>query len=134
MKKGMILVVDDNPVNQKVISAMIEKLGHSVEIVSDGLQAVAAVMQNNFDIIFMDCQMPVMDGFLATREIRKAEEGLQPRVPIIALTASVLSDSKGDCFSAGMDDFMSKLVMLAALKDIISKWCPEHDSNVRPSP
>ena len=132
----LILVVEDNLVNQKVISAMIGKLGYRADIVADGLQAVAAASDNLYDMIFMDCQMPVMDGYAATLEIRQAEgQGTsRGRVPIVAMTANALSEDREQCFAVGMDDFISKPVMLDVLKSIIDKWCPERDSNPRPSP
>lgn len=130
----LILVVEDNLVNQKVISAMLEKLNHSVDIVANGQQALEKVNEHRYDIVFMDCQMPVMDGYAATREIRKLEEASGTRTPVVAMTANVLSEDQGMCFSAGMDDFMAKPILLDGLKDIIQKWCPEEDSNPRPSP
>ena len=132
--KGTILIVEDNLVNQKVISAMLGKLDYAVDIVSDGRQAVAAVNNHEYDMVFMDCQMPVMDGYTATQEIRKGEEGAEGRLPIIAMTANAMMDDQGRCYAAGMDGFMSKPVMLDELQNIIDKWCPERESNPRPSP
>jgi CheY-like chemotaxis protein len=102
-----ILLAEDNAVNQKVATRLLEGLGYRVDVVENGQAAVTAWQAGSFDLIFMDCQMPVMDGFEATREIRRLEEG-KVRVPIVALTADAMKEAEETCRAAGMDDFLSK--------------------------
>ena len=117
---GRILVAEDNPVNQKVMRALIEKLGYKVDIVSDGLQAVMAVQATSYDAVLMDCNMPGMDGFEATRAIRICESG--GHVPIIALTAHALDGDRDKCITAGMDDYLAKPIRLETLKERLGTW------------
>ncbi|MGR5145448.1 response regulator [Photobacterium alginatilyticum] len=116
-----VLVVEDTIVNQKVAQMMLEKLGAKVDIADNGQVAVAKYRKGHFDLIFMDCQMPVLDGFKATREIRELESEGQ-RIPIIALTANVVKEEKDKCFNAGMDDFVSKPVSQQMLANMLKKY------------
>lgn len=109
---GEVLLVEDNLVNQRVMRAMLERLGVQCEIASNGLQAVEILKQRNFRLVLMDCQMPVMDGLEATRTLRS--EGY--RGPIIAVTANVLNEARADCLEAGMDAFLSKPIQLRDLE------------------
>jgi len=103
------LLVEDNPVNVLVAEAMLRNLGHEVCTVTDGQQAVAWLDTDQCDLVFMDCAMPVMDGFAAAQEIRRRERASgRPRVPIVALTANVLADEREQCVQAGMDDYLAK--------------------------
>ncbi len=122
-----VLVAEDNPVNQKVAGKMLEKLGCSVTIAENGARAVELYKEGRFDLVLMDCHMPVMDGFGAAREIRCIEDESgngRPRVPIIALTADVTEGVQERCQEAGMDDYLSKPVPLASLKAILGKIAP----------
>jgi CheY-like chemotaxis protein len=106
-----ILLADDNLVNQKVASRMLEKQGHSVTVASNGLEAIKKMEQQAFDLILMDIQMPEMDGFEATAAIRANELGGR-RIPIIALTAHAMSGDRERCLAAGMDGYVCKPIRL----------------------
>ena len=116
-----ILVAEDNAMNQLVVRAMLERLGTSVTLVEDGAQAVAANHATAFDLVLMDCQMPVMDGFEATRRIR-ASGGAHADVPIIALTANVLAEDRMRCEEAGMSGYLAKPVTGQALAEVLSRY------------
>jgi CheY-like chemotaxis protein/anti-sigma regulatory factor (Ser/Thr protein kinase) len=115
-----VLVVDDNAVNQLVAQRLLERLGHQVQLATDGAQAVERACQRRFDVIFMDCHMPVMDGIEATRRIRADERGR--RTPIVALTADALSRDRERCLAAGMDDFLTKPVGSQQLAATVERW------------
>jgi two-component system sensor histidine kinase/response regulator len=118
-----VLVVDDNAVNQRVAMRMLERLGLRIDVAANGLEAVRMVSQQQYDAVLMDCQMPEMDGYAATREIRRME---QPggRIAIIAMTAEALTGARERCVAAGMDDYISKPVRLEDLTRAIHKWLP----------
>ncbi len=124
MENVRILVVEDNAVNQKVAKRMLEKAGCQTDIVGNGFEAIEAVESLPYDLVFMDCQMPEMDGFEATAQIRKRQTGDQ-RLPIIAMTANALTGDRERCLEAGMDDYIAKPVKPAALYSMITKWLPE---------
>ncbi len=114
-----ILLAEDTPVNQLVATRMLKKLGHRVELASNGAEAVAAVARGDFDVVLMDCLMPDVDGYEATTRIRAAER--VGRLPIVALTASATVDDRERCLAAGMDDFVSKPVRLAELAGALAR-------------
>jgi two-component system, sensor histidine kinase and response regulator len=116
-----ILLAEDNPVNQKVASRLLEKLGHTVEIADNGQLAVDAFKSGHFDLILMDCQMPVLDGYEATRAIR-AHETASQHVPIVALTAHAMKGNDEQCRAAGMDDFLSKPIDRDDLSRCLDQW------------
>jgi signal transduction histidine kinase/CheY-like chemotaxis protein len=134
--RGRVLVADDNPVNQKVAAKMLEKLGCRVDVVSQGREAVEAATRLPYDLIFMDCQMPEMDGYEATAAIR-ARESPGSRVPIVAMTASALAEDRARCLAAGMDEFLAKPVQFKDLSAVIGRWLtgPERQANpLAPTP
>jgi PAS domain S-box-containing protein len=124
-RRCRILVAEDNRTNRQVIEAILDKCGQEHRSVENGEAAVAAVTAGEWrpDLVLMDCQMPGMDGFEATARIRswEAEHG-QPRLPIVALTASVYPEDRDQCLSAGMDDFLAKPVNMARLREVLDKW------------
>jgi len=117
-----ILLAEDDPVNRMVVATMLEKLGCRVDTVADGDAACSAAARRRYDLIFMDCNMPVMDGFEATRCIRDQEEGDGTRTPIIALTADALVGDRERCIDSGMDDYMTKPVRAAQLAAAVQRW------------
>jgi CheY-like chemotaxis protein len=119
-----ILVVEDNDVNQEVAKEMLNLMGFGVEIAKDGEEAVRAVKEKAYDLVLMDCQMPVMDGFEATRVIRHNETCQESGVhlPIVALTADAVQGDREQCLAAGMDDYLAKPFTQGKLRDILEKW------------
>ncbi len=119
-RRYRILLAEDNPVNQRVTRTVLDKLRADVVIAEDGRQAVDAVAVQQFDLILMDCQMPLMDGYTATQTIRRLASGRD--VPIIAMTANDSEQDRQRCFDVGMDDFIPKPVRLKNLGQVIHKW------------
>ena len=119
-----VLLVEDNPVNQQVAQAMLAKLGMQMTLANDGQEALDLVKARDFDLILMDCQMPVMDGYEATSAIRRLPEGRGEYLPIVALTANALQGDRQKCLQAGMDDFLSKPYSLVQLQAVLSRWLP----------
>jgi len=121
--KVQVLLAEDNIVNQKVALKMLEKLGIHVDIAQNGKEAVQLSEEKVYDLIFMDCQMPEMDGFDATRAIREQEKKLQrSATPIIALTANALEGDKAQCLAAGMSDFLAKPLKQDTLRTLLAKY------------
>jgi len=118
-----ILLVEDNLVNQRVALAVLRKLGLTPELAINGLEACAAAQDRTFDLILMDCQMPEMDGFEATRRIREREAGAG-HVPILAMTANAMSGDRERCLEAGMDDYLAKPIAILDLKEALMRWLP----------
>ncbi|MFM9886637.1 MAG: PAS domain S-box protein [Burkholderiales bacterium] len=121
---GRVLLVEDNPVNREIALASLEELGCVVDVAADGKQALDAVATRQYDMVFMDCQMPEVDGFQATAAIRAREVGDASRLPIVALTAHAMSSDRQRCLAAGMDDYMSKPFEEAQLVDMLERWLP----------
>ena len=117
------LVVEDNKVNQLVLKTTLKKLGFTVISAINGEDGINKLSENDIDIILMDCQMPIMDGFEATRNIRQLTD-VKSLVPIIAVTANAMSKDRDRCLQSGMNDYMSKPVSLDELKDKLLKWLP----------
>jgi CheY-like chemotaxis protein len=120
--KPRILLAEDSEINRRVGYLMLERLGHEITMVVDGVEALRALAANPFDLIFMDCMMPEMDGYDCARAIREREKKNGSRVPIVACTANVTRGEIGKCLAAGMDDFLGKPYMLADLKKMVEKW------------
>jgi CheY-like chemotaxis protein len=120
--KFKALVAEDNSVNQRLVQRMLENLGGSVDIASDGREAVTLAMRSDYDVVLMDCFMPEMDGYEATGQIRKQMEARgSKRVPIIALTANALPSDREKCLAAGMDDYLSKPVRKEEIKAALER-------------
>lgn len=115
-----ILVVEDNVINQQVVTMHLRRLGYRYETVGNGLEAVKAISSKKYDLILMDCHMPDMDGFEAVREIRRLEQG--ERNKIIAMTANAPRGEHNRCLASGMDDYLAKPIDDRALKAALQKW------------
>ncbi len=122
-QKTRILVAEDNPTNRKVVMKMLQKLGYQSDAVENGEEAIEALSKKNYNMTLMDVQMPVMDGFEATKQIREPDSGvLNGNIPIIAMTAHAMKGDREKCLEAGMDDYISKPVQPHKLDKIIQKW------------
>ncbi|MEN8162695.1 MAG: ATP-binding protein, partial [Acidobacteriota bacterium] len=118
-----LLVAEDNPVNQKVAKAMLGKMGHAVDVVANGIEAVEAVQAKRYDLVFMDIQMPEMDGLHATREIRAFNDE-RAQVPIVAMTANALKGDEECCLEAGMNGYLSKPINRQKMVELIALLFP----------
>jgi CheY-like chemotaxis protein len=118
------MLAEDNLINQKVALSILRKLGyHHVEVVANGHEAIAALKKIHVDLVLMDCQMPEMDGYEATAQIRNPQSKvLNPDVPIIAMTAHAMKGDRETCIQAGMDDYLTKPVVPDHLADMLKKW------------
>jgi len=116
-----VLVVEDNIVNQRMAVRLLEKIGCVVDVAVNGLEAVERVEQSTYDLVFMDCQMPEMDGYEATAEIRRHENGSK-HTPIIAMTAHAMQGDREKCLRAGMDDYIPKPIKKENMTEIVQKW------------
>jgi hypothetical protein len=128
-----ILLVEDSPINQSVLVRMLEKLGHRVSVASDGASGVAAVRAGDHDLVLMDCQMPIMDGFTATARIRSSQSG-PGRTPIVAMTANAVRGDRERCLLAGMDDYLAKPVTLEQLELMLQRWLSRAESSCVSAP
>ncbi|WP_213478712.1 ATP-binding protein [Marinobacter lipolyticus] len=117
-----ILLVEDNQVNQLVASSLLRKLGHHVDLAENGKRALQALTNKNYDIVLMDCQMPVMDGYEATRRIRENPDW--QALPVVAVTANVMQGDREDCLASGMNDYITKPYNRDELKAVIARWAP----------
>jgi TMAO reductase system sensor TorS len=123
-RTGHVLVAEDNPVNQEVCSAILECLGCRVDIVSNGREAVEAMQRTDYDLVFMDCQMPEMDGIEATRIIREREKERGGHATIVALTAHAMEGYRDYCIKQGMDDYLAKPFTIEAIREILERRLP----------
>ena len=129
-----ILVVEDNVANREVALGMLRRLGLRAYAVVDGAEAIAALSSAPFDLVLMDMRMPVMDGIEATRYIRDPACVLNHEIPIIAMTANVMRIDAENCLAAGMNDFMSKPVSVAALRKTLKEWLPTNSQETSATP
>jgi signal transduction histidine kinase/DNA-binding response OmpR family regulator len=119
--RGRVLVAEDNPVNQKVAARLLERLGLSVDVAADGAQALELWRTRRHDLVLLDCQMPVLDGYRTAAALR-AEEERGEHVPIVALTANAMAEDRARCLAAGMDDYLAKPVRLEDLREAVERW------------
>ena len=126
-----VLVAEDNFINQKIILGMLTKLGFTAQAVANGNEVLSALHEQTYDLILMDCQMPELDGYDATRRIRESGSLPSTRIPIIAMTANALSGDREKCLAAGMDDYASKPLSIDDLAVIVEKWLDKSSSEVR---
>ena len=123
-RRGRVLIAEDNPVNQRVASLQVRRCGFDTDVVADGEEALAALESLPYALVLMDCQMPRMDGYAATRELRRREKGSR-HTPVIALTANAYATDREACLQAGMDDHLAKPVSLRTLGEILNQWCSD---------
>lgn len=123
--KYKVLVVEDNIVNQKVAVKRLQSLGFFADVVDNGRLALDSLAAESYDLILMDCQMPVLDGYETTKQIRQNECGTSKHIPIIAVTANALNGDREKCLDAGMDDYMSKPFKKEKLESVLSHWLPK---------
>jgi CheY-like chemotaxis protein len=116
-----ILVAEDNEVNQLIAARFLESRGHQVVVAANGLEAVAAVQREPFDLVLMDVQMPDLDGLDATKQIREWERGKGTRLPIVAMTAYAMKGDRESCLAAGMDDYLTKPIEAGNLFSVIER-------------
>jgi PAS domain S-box-containing protein len=122
-RKLRILLAEDNQVNQKVALGMLRKFGQVADVVGNGELALEALRTKPYDILLLDCQMPVLDGFETVRALRKEDSGvLDPRIPVVALTANAMKGDRELCLEAGMDDYLAKPLVAADLREALRKW------------
>jgi two-component system, sensor histidine kinase and response regulator len=129
ISKYRILVIDDHPINQKVVQTMLNIFGYEVEIASNGQEGVDAIKQNRFDLVLMDVQMPIMDGLEATRMIRSLNNesfGSKSQIPIIAITANAMVGDDRKCLDAGMNDYLAKPLQKHELLRVLAQWLPRY--------
>jgi two-component system sensor histidine kinase/response regulator len=128
-----VLLAEDNAINQRIATIMLEKLGCRVHAVPNGLEAMRALHAATYDVVIMDCMMPEVDGFEATREIRR-EEGSKRHIPIIALTANAMEGDRERCLAAGMDDYLSKPIKVEEMQAVLARWKPSGSAAALLSP
>ncbi len=121
----LVLLVEDEEVNQIMATTLFEKMGCIVDVAANGQQGVIEYQKKKYDIVFMDCKMPIMDGFEATKKIREIEndKGDGAYTPIVALTSKVMTGDKALCINAGMDDYIPKPIRKEKVCTAINKWC-----------
>jgi two-component system sensor histidine kinase/response regulator len=129
--RARVLLAEDNEVNQMVAVRMLQRLGLRADVAANGLEAVEAVARIPYDLVLMDCLMPEMDGYAATRAIREMEKPGGVRIPIVAMTANALTGDREKCLAAGMDDYIPKPVTKRALEEAIARWLPAAGAEIQ---
>ena len=128
LKRPVVLVAEDNPVNQKVATRLLDRIGYRCDVVANGSEAVEALHRIDYAAVLMDCMMPVMDGYVATRAIRTIErDAASRRTPIIAMTANAMAGERANCLAAGMDDYVTKPVSREELSLVLRRWIEPTD-------
>lgn len=117
-------MVEDNLINQQVAEAMLATMGLTTATAGNGREALNQVLEHEFDLVLMDCQMPVMDGYEAAAEIRRLSNAQARRLPIIAVTANAMEGDELKCTAAGMDAFLAKPYTLLQLQEVLARWLP----------
>jgi CheY-like chemotaxis protein len=121
---GLVLLVEDNLINQKVALHQLSRLGYGAHVASNGEEALKAIALHDYALVLMDCQMPLLDGFEATRRIRDAERGSGRRMPVVAMTANATESDRERCLAAGMDDYLPKPIVREALAAMLRQHVP----------
>jgi len=129
-RDGHILLVEDNTMNQLVATKIVEKLGYTVDVAENGIEALAAIAAGSYAAVLMDCQMPEMDGYEATRQLRLLEREGGSRLAVIAMTAAAMDGDRERCLAAGMDDYVTKPVRSAAVDAVLTKWIDGADGDI----
>ena len=130
---GRILVVEDNNINQEVVTLMLQDFGCQVDVADNGFKALESLDRTDYDLILMDCHMPEMDGFETTRRLRQREKATEHHMPVVALTANVTKEDRERCLAAGMDDFLSKPIEQEQLRAILGRWLNQEAVVLPPS-
>lgn len=126
-QQRIILLAEDNLVNQKVAVHLLNKMGYAVHVVNNGQEALSAIQRLPYALVLMDCQMPVMDGIEATHAIRQLEAENKQHIPIIAMTANAMQGDRERCLEAGMDDYVTKPIVVESLAEVLNIWMPPED-------
>jgi CheY-like chemotaxis protein len=127
-----ILLVEDVKINIIVATTMLCALGHQVDVAENGIQALEAMRKKEYDLVFMDCQMPEMDGYQCTRQLRQALDVLSNHnVPVIAMTAHAMTGDREKCLAAGMDDYISKPIDSEQLRSVVLRWYGKRSNFVK---
>jgi hypothetical protein len=124
LRMANVLLVEDNEINQRVATRLLQRLGLEPQIAANGVEALVALERSHYDLVLMDLQMPEMDGLEASIELRRREAGSGEHIPIIAMTANVLPEDRRAALSAGMNDYLAKPVTLAELQRVLQRWLP----------
>ncbi|MBX9848797.1 MAG: response regulator [Rhodocyclaceae bacterium] len=129
-RQARILLVEDNPVNQRLAVILLQKLGHRVDTANNGSEAIKALARERYDLVLMDCRMPVMDGYEATRAIRDGEGAVLNRhIPIVAMTANAMAGDRERVLEAGMNDYLPKPISPKTLDEALQRWLGKNDES-----